>query len=161
MLNYIVSNSNVGVLSCKLEYPDGSFQESARKFISFKYMFFSRMSTWNIYHKNKILDEYIMSKPYDNEEKEVDWVLGACMLIPRSIFFEIGMFDERFKLYAEDADLCYRVIKNGYKVIYLPSVSLTHIYARKAAKNIFSKASFLQLYTAVLFYVKNYLRLIK
>lgn len=160
MLSYLFNNHEVGAATCKLLYADGKFQENARRFITLKYMFFSRLHTWNIYTNNSIIDDYVMSKPFDVEPKEVDYILGACMFIKNEVFDTIGLFDERFLLYSEDTDLCYRIKKHGYSIMYVPDVSITHHYARTGA-NLFRKAAYIQLYTTFLFYAKHYWKIIK
>jgi len=161
MVDYMLSNAKVGASSCKLLYPDGSFQDSARRFIKVKYLLASRFKVWGIAKFESLNEEYIMSKEYDTVPKNVDYILGACMFVKREVFTEIGLFDERFLLYAEDTDLCYRIWKSGWSVTYVPNVEIIHIYARTGAKKIFSKAAIYQLYTALLFYSKHYWKITK
>jgi GT2 family glycosyltransferase len=58
--------------------------------------------------------------------KAVDWVIGSCMLIEKSVFFSTGFFDERFFLYIEEIDFAYRVRKNGYKTYITPDAFIWH-----------------------------------
>lgn len=53
-------------------------------------------------------------------------VTGACLLMSRKIFDEIGMFDETFDLYYGDTDLCLKAIKHGYRILYTPYALLLH-----------------------------------
>lgn len=61
-----------------------------------------------------------------NKETYVDVAVMAAMLIPRQIFNEIGLLDERFFLYYEDIEFCERLKRNGYSVLYYPSVKVVH-----------------------------------
>jgi GT2 family glycosyltransferase len=56
----------------------------------------------------------------------VDWVSGACMLVRRSAFEEVGGFDARYFLYWEDADLCRRLRARGYETRYVPAAAAVH-----------------------------------
>ncbi|MSS44852.1 glycosyltransferase family 2 protein [Cutibacterium sp. WCA-380-WT-3A] len=58
--------------------------------------------------------------------RHVDWVMGACMLIPRSAFTEVGGFDERFFMNSEEVDLQRRLTAIGVSSIYIPGVSVEH-----------------------------------
>jgi N-acetylglucosaminyl-diphospho-decaprenol L-rhamnosyltransferase len=59
-------------------------------------------------------------------EREVDWVSGACMLIPRAAFDEVGRFDEGFPLYAEELDIATRLRARGWSVLFTPEVEVLH-----------------------------------
>ena len=59
---------------------------------------------------------------------DVDWVTGACLVIRRCAFDQIGGFDERYFLYFEDVDLCVRLRAAGFRVRYDPTVRLRHDY---------------------------------
>ena len=56
----------------------------------------------------------------------VDWVSGACMLVRRSAFAEVGGFDARYFLYWEDADLCRRLRARGDEIRYVPAATAVH-----------------------------------
>ena len=58
---------------------------------------------------------------------EVDSVVGAFMLMRRSVLEKVGYFDEDYFLYGEDIDLCFRVKKAGFKVMYVPQVKIKHV----------------------------------
>ena len=59
-------------------------------------------------------------------EREVDWVSGACMLVRRKAFEQVGRFDEGFFLYAEELDLTTRLRDAGWKVLYTPELEILH-----------------------------------
>jgi GT2 family glycosyltransferase len=61
------------------------------------------------------------------ETRAVDQVMGAFLLMPRAVFTEIGGFDERFFLYFEDLDLCVRLHRAGYRVVYFAGAQAVHI----------------------------------
>jgi len=56
----------------------------------------------------------------------LDWIDGACLMLRRSALDEIGLFDERFFMYSEDEDLCYRLRERGWKVCYSARASVIH-----------------------------------
>lgn len=58
--------------------------------------------------------------------RDVAAVTGACMAIKKSVFDGIGGFDEKFRITYNDVDLCLRLIKKGYRNVYLPQVVLKH-----------------------------------
>jgi GT2 family glycosyltransferase len=58
--------------------------------------------------------------------QEVDKIDGACMLIKKNVFEEIGLIDSDFVMYWEDTDFCQRAKKKGYKVVYVPAAKIWH-----------------------------------
>jgi N-acetylglucosaminyl-diphospho-decaprenol L-rhamnosyltransferase len=60
------------------------------------------------------------------ESTVVDWISGACMLVRRTAFDEVGGFDPKYFLYWEDADLCRRLRARGYHVRYVPCATAVH-----------------------------------
>ncbi|MBI5452414.1 glycosyltransferase family 2 protein [Candidatus Gottesmanbacteria bacterium] len=59
-------------------------------------------------------------------EKSIDYVSGCCMLVKRKVFEKIGLFDEKYFFYFEDADFCIRAKKAGFKVTVNPNVNIYH-----------------------------------
>lgn len=60
-------------------------------------------------------------------EQKVDWITGAALLVRRDVFEKTGGFDERIFLYGEDVDLCYRIKKLGFEIIFSPIAKVVHL----------------------------------
>lgn len=65
---------------------------------------------------------------YD-EIESVEFATGCCMLFKREVLEKVGLFDEKYFLYYEDADISERIKKSGYKIYYLPTACLIHANA--------------------------------
>lgn len=61
-----------------------------------------------------------------DEPSPVDWLQGSCMLIRRADFERIGGFDDSYFMYVEDTDLCWRLGRDGRKIIFEPRASVLH-----------------------------------
>ena len=57
---------------------------------------------------------------------DVDWLLGAALLVRGDAFRELNGLDDGFRLYCEDIDLCWRLHDTGWKVRYLPTATVEH-----------------------------------
>ncbi|MCL5264088.1 MAG: glycosyltransferase family 2 protein [Chloroflexi bacterium] len=68
------------------------------------------------------------------EARQVDWVGGACLMVKREALDEIGLLDEAFFMYWEEADLCLRLRKKNWKTYFLPGPRVIHYQGRSAAK---------------------------
>jgi GT2 family glycosyltransferase len=68
---------------------------------------------------------------YDRTE-EVDYVNGCAMLVKRGALTEVGLFDPQFQLAGEDADLCMRLKRRGYRCFYAPRALLWHMVSHTA-----------------------------
>ena len=71
-----------------------------------------------IFPKSRLFGKYNLTYLDENETYEVDAIVGAFMLIKRSVYEEVKGFDEDYFMYGEDLDLCFRIKKAGYKVYY-------------------------------------------
>lgn len=123
---FFSKNKDVAVVGAKLLWPEGSFQDSYKRFFS---PFFSvlELFEFHYYFKNNLLNSKVN---YDfelfNEPREVDFVIGAAMAVERNIFFELSGFDEDFFMYFEEIDLCKRIKKRGGKIFFLPYMEVVH-----------------------------------
>lgn len=64
----------------------------------------------------------------------VDWVSGACFLARRGVLSRLGGFDERYFMYLEDTDLCWRAARAGFGVLYVPAATVSHAQGLSTAK---------------------------
>lgn len=78
----------------------------------------------NVIGKHRGIDEKDIGQ-YE-EETETDFVTGAAMFVGANVFKTIGMFDERYFLYYEDSDFCFRAKTKGFKIIYTPKAVIYH-----------------------------------
>ena len=58
--------------------------------------------------------------------REVDYITGCCLLAKRDVIEKVGMLDESYYIYGEDADWCVRALRAGYKLFYVPSSVVWH-----------------------------------
>ncbi|KXW55828.1 glycosyltransferase [Ferrovum sp. PN-J185] len=97
----------------------------------------------------------------NNNDNDVtpDWISGLFMLFPSRVFQHVGGFDEDYYMYCEDADICTRLWKKGYKVLGCPSVSIIHNAQRASHKNL--RHFYWHLKSLLLYFLKHSFRLPK
>ena len=74
--------------------------------------------------------------PIDQGPLEVDWVAGMFIGFRREAYAGVGGFDERYFLYYEDVDICRKLQRQGFKVVYDPEVAIVHDARRASRKNL-------------------------
>lgn len=118
----------VGVIGPKVINPqDSSRQFSARCFPTLKSGVFNRDSILtSLIPNNRFSREYLNPIINENKPQTVDWVSGCAMIIRKDVFDLVGGFDEKFFVFYEDVDFCYRVKRAGYRVIYNPEIVVSH-----------------------------------
>lgn len=127
IVRFLRERPDVGALGPKLVDPDGSVQLSCRQFPGFRTAVFNRYSlATRLLPWNPISRAYLMTDFDHTTVRGVDWVSGAFMALPRRVFDELGGLDEGYFLYNEDVDLCQRVHRAGYRVIYFPEARVVH-----------------------------------
>jgi GT2 family glycosyltransferase len=70
-----------------------------------------------------------------NRDCYIDWIDGACLMLRRTAIEEVGLFDERFFMYSEDEDLCFRLKQRGWSICLTASGSVTHRGGGSAEQN--------------------------
>lgn len=134
VLTYIVKNPDVGIVGPKILDGNGSVQGSARGFPTPSTAFFGRTSLLTkCFPQNRFSSQNLRTTRSDGvTPMEVDWVSGACMLVRREAIEDVGLLDEGFFLYWEDADWCKRMWESGWKVVYFPQASVLHLGGKSA-----------------------------
>lgn len=114
LVELMEKDKNAGMIGSKLVYPDGRLQEAGG-------IIWDDASGWN-YGR---LDN--PQNPEYNYVKEVDYISGASIMIRKSLWEEIGGFDDRYApAYFEDSDLAFEVRNHGYKVMLQPKSVVVH-----------------------------------
>ena len=125
LLEYMESHAAVGALGCRLVYPDGSFQRWTGGAMptlwnaACHFLFLGRILPVALAGPGLFLQRDI------GGDLEVDWVSGACMALRRDALGD-RIFDPTIFMYGEDVELCDRLRRDGYSVVYSPSVTIVH-----------------------------------
>jgi len=128
--DYLTENQDVGAVGSRLTFKDGSYQLSCGRFPNLVIEFIYKMRSGLDYRWHQIFSIF-----YDHlyaKFTDVDWVTGACLMMHRDTFNQLGGFDESFFMYFEDVDLCKRVKDLGLKVVYYPQTTVIHLLGGSA-----------------------------
>ena len=114
LLQAIETDPSVGAVGAKVLWSDGRVQEAGS-------IVYDDGSALNYGHGDSGASFHV------NWLREVDYCSGACLLVRRSLFDELGGFDQRYSpAYYEDTDLAFRIREKGYRVLYQPEAEVIH-----------------------------------
>ncbi len=126
MVEYLDAHPKVGALGPRLLFPDGRQQPSRRRFPTFATALVESTVIQEWWADNRILRRYYMADTPDDAIQPVDWVVGACLLVRREAYEQVGGLDEGFFMYSEELDWCKRIKDAGWEVVYLPTATVIH-----------------------------------
>jgi N-acetylglucosaminyl-diphospho-decaprenol L-rhamnosyltransferase len=125
LLSVARADPGAGIVGPMLRNVDGTVYASGRRFPGLidglGHAFVSLVRSDNAFTRRYRMDDWDRSTA-----RVVDWVSGACMLMPRAAFDAVGGFDERFPLYAEELDLATRMRDAGFHVVFTPAAEVIH-----------------------------------
>ncbi len=123
MLDVFKRFDKVGFVGAKLLYPDFTLQEAGA-------IVWSNGTAWNYGRNQNPMD------PKFNYVRQVDYCSGACIMLPKQLWDELGGFDVDFApAYWEETDLAFRVREKGYRVVYTPFAQVIHYEGMTAGKD--------------------------
>lgn len=115
-----------GIVGCKLLNPDGTLQPSVRSFPTIMNVASETFFLSSLFPHSRIFGKYYMSFFDYSAPAEVDWVMGAFLMFHRDVLEAVGMLDERFFMFGEEVDFCYRARESGFRTWYFSRVSVFH-----------------------------------
>jgi N-acetylglucosaminyl-diphospho-decaprenol L-rhamnosyltransferase len=115
------------VVGPKLLNTDGTLQRSVRGFptlwrLATEYFFLRKLAPGS-----QLLNAFYAGGFEHDEVREVEVVMGACMLVRREAVEQVGPLDEAFFLFSEETDWCYRFEQAGWKVLFFPGAECVHV----------------------------------
>jgi hypothetical protein len=135
LVRFLDEHPDVGLVAPQLKNPDGSLQHSCYRFMEPKTVLYRRLPFLkSLPQAKKHVDEYLMADWDHADTRDVDYVLGAAMLVRREALDQVGAFDPEFFVYFEDQDLCRRFWKAGQRVVYHPASQMIHYHRRETAE---------------------------
>jgi N-acetylglucosaminyl-diphospho-decaprenol L-rhamnosyltransferase len=130
-----VEDSVVGAAAPRILSANGHLEYSQRRFPSVASTFAQGLFLHRMLPRADWTDEVIRDESLYEVAQSPDWVSGACLLVKRSVFEQIGGWDESFFLYSEDTDLCRRIRSAGYEVRFLPAATAVHIGGQSSPRS--------------------------
>jgi hypothetical protein len=132
MVRSMDGHPEIGALGPQLRYPDGSLQSSRRRFPTFATALVESTVVQEWWGDNRVLRRYYMADTPDDAIQSVDWLVGACLLVRRQAYEQVGGLDEDFFMYSEEMDWCRRIKDAGWLVVYLPTATVVHHEGRSS-----------------------------
>lgn len=140
---------NLGAVGIKLIDGTGNFLPESKRNIPTP-----KVSYYKLTGKQNNKYSYYADHVHENEIAEVNVLVGAFMLLKKSVYQEVGGFDEDYFMYGEDIDLSYKLIKANYKNYYFGEATILHYKGESTTKD---KVYFERFYGAMkIFYKKHF-----
>jgi N-acetylglucosaminyl-diphospho-decaprenol L-rhamnosyltransferase len=136
---FAAGRARCGIAGPRTEWPDGTWQPTRRSFPTVRGTLVRRTPIRRVFpplerqRAHYHLDEDV------SEPVEADWLLGAFLLMRRAMLDELGGWDEGYRHYVEDIDLCYRAMRVGWERWYVPAARVTHDWAQVTDRRFLSR----------------------
>jgi GT2 family glycosyltransferase len=154
MVSFADDNPSAAVVGCKVINPDGTLQRTCFMFPSLLNMFLSSTYLYKIFPKSRFFGRERMTWWDRNDVREVDVVTGCFMLVQRAAIKQVGMMDERFFMYGEETDWCYRFKKAGWRIVFAPVDEIVHLGGQSSRQE--QEKMILQLRGSILLFIRKH-----
>lgn len=126
LTEFMDDNEHVGACGPKLLYADGTLQPSVRRFPTLRGVLhcYTILRVVSIFHGQ--YKKWRMTDFKHDRQTDVDQVMGAALMARRSVVQDLGGMDEDFFMYYEEVDLCYRLKRAGWRIVFTPDAVITH-----------------------------------
>jgi len=135
MLGFMETHPDCGIAGCRLYHENGEHAPSARRFQTLSTVLARRFGM--AHFMQQTLNCYFYKEHSIRASWECDWLSGCFMMVRRSAIEEVGLFDAGFEKYFEDVDMCLRMAKSGWQVMYNGATYCYHLEQR-ASKSFLS-----------------------
>ena len=128
------SDPRVGAVAPRLERPDGTVEHSTHPFPSLPVAAVTGLGIAGLLGRGRA-HRLLLHGAWDHATpRPVDWAVGAALLMRRAALDDVGGFDERFFMYVEDLDWCWRARQRGWQIRFEPAARVRHVGNVSGAK---------------------------
>jgi GT2 family glycosyltransferase len=156
LVEFMEKNPKIGIAGPKIVNSDGTIQLSCRRFPSLLNAAAHTILA-DIFPGNPFSKKYKLADICRDNPLKVDWVSGSCMIIRKKALEDTGVLDEKYFMYVEDLDICYRMWQKNWEVYYYPQAEIMHHIAGSSSGGKM-KSSFRMQKSVFYFFWKNYKR---
>ena len=126
LARFLDETRDAGAVGPRLLNPDGSLQPSCRSFPNLLNMAIFSFASYDWLPRQSNPMRHLLEGWDHSRLMAVDYVIGAALMIKRTVLEHVGLLDESFFLYGEEKDWCYRLRQAGYQTYYLPNAQVIH-----------------------------------
>jgi GT2 family glycosyltransferase len=119
MVGFMDAHPTVGIAGCKTLNADGTFQKTYGVLPSLRTEF------RNVFRSSGFWPDHLYQDT--SSYREVQWLNGSFMFVRSEVLKEVGLLDEHYYTYVCESDWCYRISKAGWRVVFVPEATITHI----------------------------------
>jgi len=142
------------VVGCRVLNRDYTLQRTCFIYPSLLNTFLAATYLYKIFPKSRFFGREQMTWWDYNDVREVEAVCGCFLLARKEAIDQVGRIDEKYYVYGEETDWCYRFKKNGWKIMFTPGAQIIH-YGGQTTKRLPDKF-LLQLYGAKLIFIRKH-----
>ena len=135
LTQYMDDNHSVGMAGPQILYPDLSIQDSCRRFPSIWRSFCTAFKLDRIFPTCALLSGEHMFYFSHTKEIKPDYLAGCLLMARKTALDEVGAFDERFFIYAEEVDLAKRFWDSGWELAFVPQAKAVHHHAGSSSRD--------------------------
>jgi N-acetylglucosaminyl-diphospho-decaprenol L-rhamnosyltransferase len=137
--DFVLSHDRCGIAGPQLLNPDGSWQPSRRRFPTVGATLVRRTPLRRLHPPLEHQREHYMLDERPTDPSPADWLLGGFLLLRRAMLDELGGYDEGFRMYGEEIDLCYRAARAGWERWYVPGAIVRHRWDAETDRRFFTR----------------------
>jgi len=154
MVALMDARPELGAAGPRLILPDGSLDKACRRAFPSPMSFVYRgLGLSKLFPEHPRFGQYNLTYLPEDQESEVDSVVGAFMMVRREALEAVGLLDEAFFMYGEDLDWAYRIKQAGWKIWYYPKVTVYHHKGAASKGNVKARRAF---YEAMAVFVRKH-----
>ncbi len=155
---FMENNPRCAVAGPQLLNPNKTVQYSACRFPKWYTPILRRTFLGRFGWGKKHLRYYLMMDWNHQNNQEVDWLLGAALMVRREAIKQVGPMDEKFFLYFEDVDWCRRFYQSHWQVWYVAKAKMYHFHQRLSAEQggplaLFKKITWIHIMSALKYFL--------
>ncbi len=153
MVDFADAHPQAGVLGCRVRNRDGTLQPTCFMFPSALNSLLSALYLNKLFPRSRFFGREAMTWWDRNDIREVQVVTGCFLFLRREALEAVGYMDERFFMYAEETDWCYRFRQMGWQVLFTPAAEIIHLGGQSTAQR--SAEMLVQLRLSILKFVRK------
>ena len=127
MIDYLDSESDVGMIAPQIQFPGGKIQASCRRFPNYWSVISESLGLTRLFSKSRFFNSWKMGDFDHKSFREVDQPMGACVMVKRKTIENTGNMDEQFLMFFNDVDWCKRIKDAGWKIVFNPDAVVEHV----------------------------------